>query len=65
MTATEEMRRLLDEVREECDRTVRKIRSLYMGCKRRERDLINEINWLNAELHGAELELKRRGASSE
>ena len=58
-------RETLDEVREECDRTVRKIRSLYRGCKRRERDLINESNWLQAELHGAELELKRRGAGSE
>lgn len=53
-------RETLDEVRDECDRTVRKIRSLYRACRHRERDLINEINWLHAELHGAEQRAERK-----
>lgn len=57
----ERAQRRLDELLSEIDDWATEAfwTGFYSGCEH-ERDLINEINWLQAELHGAELKAERK-----
>lgn len=54
-----------DRYTDQCMKDAMKWRMAYYHERGKVGDLQDEVNWLNAELHGAELELKRRVASSE